>query len=101
MKSKQTPIQSNSSRICLVRHGETAWNTERRLQGHIDIPLNETGLSQAEATAMTRRLAREEGIFAGMSSGGAVHVATKLIAELEEGEIAGLTDQLLSLACND
>lgn len=44
-------------------------------------------VSQAEATAMTRRLAREEGIFAGMSSGGAVHVATKLIEELDEGVI--------------
>ncbi len=40
-----------STRICLVRHGETAWNAERRLQGHIDIPLNETGLAQARATA--------------------------------------------------
>ncbi|WP_347249144.1 histidine phosphatase family protein [Zoogloea sp.] len=40
------------TRICLVRHGETAWNAERRLQGHIDISLNETGLAQANATAM-------------------------------------------------
>jgi S-sulfo-L-cysteine synthase (O-acetyl-L-serine-dependent) len=44
-------------------------------------------VSQADATVMTRRLAREEGIFAGMSSGGAVHVATKLIDELDEGII--------------
>lgn len=44
-------------------------------------------VSQAEATTMTRRLAREEGIFAGMSSGGAVHVATKLIEELAEGVV--------------
>ncbi|MGL4409481.1 histidine phosphatase family protein [Zoogloea sp.] len=40
-----------STRICLVRHGETAWNAERRLQGHLDIPLNEHGLAQAAATA--------------------------------------------------
>ncbi|MFD2247792.1 cysteine synthase CysM [Pontibacter ruber] len=44
-------------------------------------------VSQEEATAMTRRLAREEGVFAGMSSGGAVHAATKLIQELDEGVI--------------
>ena len=40
-----------TTRLCLVRHGETAWNVERRLQGHTDIPLNETGLAQARATA--------------------------------------------------
>lgn len=38
-------------RFCVVRHGETAWNTERRLQGHRDIPLNDTGEAQAIATA--------------------------------------------------
>ena len=37
------------TRICLVRHGETLWNTERRLQGHIDIELNQHGLRQARA----------------------------------------------------
>ncbi|MHA6247735.1 cysteine synthase CysM [Pontibacter sp. CAU 1760] len=44
-------------------------------------------VSQEDATAMTRRLAREEGVFAGMSSGGAVYAATKLIEELEEGVV--------------
>ncbi len=37
--------------IVLIRHGETAWNAERRLQGHIDIALNAEGLRQAEALA--------------------------------------------------
>ncbi|HEU4376924.1 MAG TPA: histidine phosphatase family protein, partial [Telluria sp.] len=35
--------------IVLIRHGETAWNAERRLQGHIDVALNNEGLRQADA----------------------------------------------------
>jgi S-sulfo-L-cysteine synthase (O-acetyl-L-serine-dependent) len=45
-------------------------------------------VSQQEATAMTRRLASEEGVFAGMSSGGSVAAALKLSQELESGVIA-------------
>ncbi len=33
--------------LLLVRHGETAWNAERRWQGHADVPLNERGRAQA------------------------------------------------------
>lgn len=45
------------TRILAIRHGETAWNVDTRLQGHLDIPLNETGLLQAEhlARALTGR----------------------------------------------
>lgn len=42
---------SRATRLCLVRHGETEWNRERRLQGHLDVPLNAAGLAQARATA--------------------------------------------------
>jgi probable phosphoglycerate mutase len=37
--------------IILIRHGETAWNAERRLQGHLDIPLNAEGERQAALLA--------------------------------------------------
>ena len=39
------------TRICIVRHGETAWNAEGRVQGQLDIPLNDVGRAQARATA--------------------------------------------------
>lgn len=38
-------------RICLVRHGETDWNVQRRIQGHLDVELNAVGVSQARALA--------------------------------------------------
>ena len=66
MKTRNSPQSAHACRICLVRHGETAWNAERRLQGHIDIPLNPRGLSQAEATA--RSLARAGERFAALYS---------------------------------
>ncbi|HSJ12409.1 MAG TPA: cysteine synthase CysM [Gillisia sp.] len=47
-------------------------------------------VSEAEAVKMTRYLAREEGIFAGMSSGGATAAAVKLCEELEEGIVVSI-----------
>ena len=40
-----------TTRLCIVRHGETDWNVEKRIQGHTDIPLNATGRAQALAMA--------------------------------------------------
>jgi cysteine synthase B len=44
-------------------------------------------VGQAEAEEMTRRMAREEGIFAGISSGGAMHVALRVAEKLRDAVI--------------
>ena len=42
----------DATRIIAIRHGETAWNVDSRLQGHLDIPLNDVGLWQARQAAL-------------------------------------------------
>jgi probable phosphoglycerate mutase len=91
------------TRLCLVRHGETEWNAARRIQGQIDIGLNETGLRQAEAAG---RWLKTAGIMALYSSdlkrarttaeaiGQALGLVPVLVPEMRErryGTFEGLT----------
>lgn len=46
-----------TTRVFLVRHGQTEWNATRRFQGHHDVPLSAAGVRQAERLAL--RLAGE------------------------------------------
>lgn len=47
-------------------------------------------VTELEAKVMTQRLAKEEGVFAGMSSGGSVHTAVKLAETLDSGVIVAI-----------
>jgi probable phosphoglycerate mutase len=52
-----------TTRICFIRHGETDWNVAKRIQGHTDIPLNETGRAQALAMAFNAAHQRFHAIY--------------------------------------
>lgn len=91
--------------VYLVRHGETAWNRERRFQGHLDIPLNPAGLIQAEQLAQNlksevfdavyssdlRRAVQTAEIIA--REHGLTVVALKELRERSMGEWEGLTQE--------
>ena len=49
--------------LLLVRHGETDWNREHRVQGHTDVPLNAVGRAQAEALAESLADALLAGVY--------------------------------------
>ncbi len=52
------PSRPPASRLILIRHGESTWNRDRRIQGQLDPPLSEQGHEQARLVA--GRLGRRE-----------------------------------------
>ena len=69
-----------ATELLVVRHGETEWNATGRIQGHLDVGLNERGRLQAEAVA--ERLAGE--IFSALYS-------SDLKRSIETAEAIGAT----------
>lgn len=67
------------TRMILVRHGETVWNRERRMQGHSDSPLSAVGVRQARQLA--RRLAAERCCALYSSDSGRAYRTARAIAE--------------------
>jgi probable phosphoglycerate mutase len=72
-------MHDQATRIIAIRHGETAWNVDTRIQGQLDIPLNDTGHWQARRVA--RALADEaiDAIYA--SDLGRAHETARVIAQ--------------------
>jgi cysteine synthase B len=93
MKEKNPAVQiigaqpTDGSRIPGIRRWPQAYLPKifeaERVDRIVDV-------SEEEATKMARRLALEEGVFAGMSSGGAVHIALKIAEEINEGIIVAI-----------
>jgi len=52
-----------TTELYLVRHGETDWNKQRRIQGLTDIPLNDVGRAQARETGRLLARRRWDGIY--------------------------------------
>ncbi|XP_020537246.1 phosphoglycerate mutase-like protein 4 isoform X3 [Jatropha curcas] len=65
-ESNATSFGSDYAEIIILRHGETLWNVDGRIQGHVDVELNEAGRQQAALVA--NRLSREPNISAIYSS---------------------------------
>jgi len=61
MPHAEDALGQQLTRVLAIRHGETAWNVDARIQGHLDIPLNDTGRWQAHRLA---RAVADEGIAA-------------------------------------
>ena len=91
--------------LILARHGETDWNLERRVQGHTDRPLNETGRAQARKLADALADERVDAIYSSdlarayetaLEVAARKRLAVHALPELRErsfGTWEGLTDE--------
>src|ERR1700738_2430472 len=53
---------ANLPTLIFIRHGETDWNAEGRMQGQRDIPLNDTGRAQARRNGTAIKAAKPEAV---------------------------------------
>lgn len=97
---------SPATTLALVRHGETDWNRERRIQGATDIPMNDRGRAQSRATAERLAASRWDAVVTSPLSRSvetAAIIAHRLgldaparepaLAERRHGTLEGLTSE--------
>ncbi len=88
--------------LWLVRHGQTDWNLEGRLQGQLDVPLNETGLEQVRTLAEKLKTNKFDAIYSSdlmraRQTAGIISEALGLpvtydcrLREISQGEVEGM-----------
>jgi probable phosphoglycerate mutase len=72
-----------ATRIIALRHGETAWNVDTRIQGQLDVELNDTGRWQAQQAAQALRDETLNAIYAS-------DLARAFVTATAIGDMAGL-----------
>lgn len=110
---RQPKIESSSAKIYLARHCKTAWNLEGRLQGTVDLPLDNAGVTEAKnnvavvcklgvnrIVCSTARRAYQTAQLYGESLELPIHKAAQL-RELDHGKWEGrkLSELLLDQSC--
>ena len=93
-----------STQLIIVRHGETEWNLNGRIQGHLDSPLTKSGRAQAEAIASRLQAIEINALYSSdlgrayataqiISNKTGHHILTdKRLRELHLGKFEGLTE---------
>jgi alpha-ribazole phosphatase len=81
------------TKIIMIRHGQTAWNADGRFMGQLDIPLDETGLWQAETVARRLHSVRPDAFYASdllraWQTAQAIHLA--MSADASDGAVPAI-----------
>ena len=71
--------------LILIRHGETLWNQQRRMQGHSDSPLSDAGVRQARQVALRLKQFAFSALYS--SDSGRAHQTARSVAEVTGHDI--------------